>query len=199
MEHRSVPVAARLSALCLAALPLWLAAATPEQEADWSRRLEQAAVRQDEGKKQRLAADQLYAEKEKACYKKFRVNACRDSARLEHAKQVTEARRVENEGKALEREVKKEQLAERDARHAAEIAEREAGLAARATDTAAARAQAEAEEAEQRADKAQRAEEGARRHAAEAARLQKKRAEHEAKVAEKLEKARRRDAESGGK
>lgn len=199
MEHRSASVAARLIALGLAVLPLWAAAATPEQEESWPRRLGQAAVREQEGREQRLAAERLYAEKDKACYTKFRVNACRDAVRLEHAKRVAEARRVENEGKALEREVKKEQLADRDARNAAEAAERESSLTVREAETAAERAQAEQEEANQRADKAQRAEEGARRRAAEVARQQKKRAEHDAKVAEKLDKARRRDEGQAGK
>lgn len=196
MEHRSLPVAAFLIAFFVVAGSAWAdSGPSPEQTADWNRRLEKAGALQREGKAQGAAADNIHEDRDAACFSQFRVNACRDEARREHGRRSNEARRVVNEGKALEREVKKEQLADKDARHAADAAAQAARLPARATEAAAARAQAVDNEASQRADKELRAAEGAQRRAADAARQQKKRADHEARVAKKMEKAERRAAE----
>jgi colicin import membrane protein len=160
-----------------------------EQNADWEQRLTRAAELRRAGAERQAAADKLYEEQEPACYRKFLVNRCRDNAYRELTASTREARRLENEGKAIERQVKKEQFSARDLEAAAMAPAREEKLKALEVETAAARTEAELEEATTRADKARKAEEGARRKAEEAERLRKKQAEHEARVAEKAQKA----------
>jgi colicin import membrane protein len=174
------------------------ASPTAEQNADWEQRLMRAAELRREGAERQAVADRLYEAQEPACYKKFLVNRCRDNAIRELTESSREAKRLENEGKAIERQVKKEQFSARDVEAAARAPEREAKLKALEVETAAARTEAELEEATTRADKARKAEEGARRRAEEAERVRKKRAEHDARVAEKMEKsaARAKAAES---
>ena len=106
MENRPLSVAALLIAMAVSASSAWAdSAPSAEQQADWARRLEKAAALQAEGKALKEAADARHTEQAKACAEKFRVNACRDEVGLAHIRSVNEARRVENEGKALEREV----------------------------------------------------------------------------------------------
>ena len=195
MEYRSLSVVAVLIALGLSA-SLVQAESRPsaEQEADWGRRLEKSGQLQAQGKAQKQAADKLYDAKYKACYEKFQVNACRDEARRENAQLTNEARRVENEGKALERQVKKEQLSDKDARYQAEADQRAADLKAREAETSSERRASADHEATQRADKERQAEEGSKRHAENAERLRKKQAEHQARVDKKKAEAARKAA-----
>ncbi|HXE39172.1 MAG TPA: hypothetical protein VN639_11920 [Azonexus sp.] len=172
---------------------------SPEQQADWQQRLDNAAALQAEARARQAEADERLAQKNSECLKKFRVNACQDEARAEHMAVMREVRRQENKGKAAEREVKKEQLADHDQRAAETARQRAADLRVREAETAAARQAVAAEEAATRADKATKAEEGARRKAAEAEKQRKKQADHEARVAEKMRKADRRAADAAGK
>ena len=172
-------------------------APTAEQNADWEQRLTRAAELRRAGVERQAAADRLYEAQEPACYKKFLVNRCRDNAYRELTESTREAKRLENEGKAIERQVKKEQFSVRDVEAAAMAPAREAKLKALEVETAAARTEAELEEATTRADKARKAEEGARRKAEEAERLRKKQADHEARLAEKVQKANAKAAAAG--
>ncbi|MBL0353497.1 MAG: hypothetical protein IPP03_12900 [Dechloromonas sp.] len=166
------------------------------QEVDWEQRLERAAELQRDSATSKAAAEKLLDEKSTSCYRKFLVNRCLDEAHEEYRETVKDARRLENEGKAIERQVKKEQFSAREVRWATEMPTREAGLRARATETAAARAEAEATEAATRASKARKAEEGAQRKAEDAERLRRKQADHEARVAAQVEKANAKAAAS---
>jgi colicin import membrane protein len=165
------------------------AAPSAEQDADWKERLARAEELRSEAGRRKDAAEVLYREQEAACYRKFLVNRCRDNAYQEFLTASREAKRLENESKAIERQVKKEQYSQRDLEAAASAPERAAKLEALEVETAAARSEAEINEARTRADKERQAEEGARRKAEEAERLRKKQAEHDARVAEKMEKA----------
>ena len=162
---------------------------TAAQQADWEQRLGRAAELQQQGAEGRAAAEKQLEEQTTACYKKFLVNRCRDNAHSDYVEANKVARRIQNEGKAIERQVKKEQLSARDAQALAEMPEREAELKAREAETTAARNAALAEEEATRAAKARKAEEGAKRKAEEAERLQKKQADHDAHVAQQMEKA----------
>ena len=159
------------------------------QEADWEQRLARAAELQRSAAAGKAAAEKLLAERSTACYRKFLVNRCLDEAQGEYLEANKDARHQNNEGKAIERQVKKEQFGAREARWAAEMPAREAELRAREAETAAARAEAEAAAAATRASKARQAEEGAQRKAEDAERLRRKQAEHEARVAAQVEKA----------
>ncbi len=192
MENRSLSVAALLIAaagLCGSAQ----AAGQPDaaQIADWERRNAKAAELKDEARRMQEEAKRLYDLKSKACFEKFQVTACRNEAHRQYSADINEVRRIENQGKALEREIRKEQLADRDARHLAEADQREADLRKREAETLADRRGQEEHEAALRAGKEKDAVEGAKRHAADAERIQKKQAEHAAKVARKKEAAAR--------
>lgn len=200
MEHRSRPVAAQLTACllwCLALPAVADSGPTPAQEADWNARLERAAALKSEGARRRAEADRVYAETERACYRKFLVNQCRDQAKHARIPEIEAARQLEQSGKQLELEVRREQHADRDARQAAEAPVRAAEHAQRQAETARQRDEREAERAARLADKERQAEEGARRRAEREAELARKRADHEARVAEKMRAARERQAADG--
>lgn len=197
MENQSLSVVARLIALL--AISGSVLAADGGTAADRQQRLDKAAALQAEARSRRGAADQLLNDKKADCFKKFRVTACQDEARSEHQEAIREARRLENEGKALEREVRKEQLTDKDRRRAETARQHDAELKLREAETAAARQAAEAEAATASLAKEKRAEEGGRRKAAEAERQRKKQADHEARVAEKRHQAERQAAEAAGK
>lgn len=199
MEHRPPSVAVRLIALLVLSFSALADSSgpDPEQLADWQQRLEQAATLQAEGKARRAAADQTLDEKYPACFKKFLVNACRRDARAEHISAAKEARRLENEGKALERAVKKEQLIDKDQRAAEAVPKREAELKARETEVSAEREAKAERETATRAEKAKKTEEGSQRQAADAEKYRKKQEDHDARVAGKMKEAARRSAEAG--
>lgn len=198
MENRSLSVAARL--IVLLALPVAGAVlaseAAVDREADWQGRIDQAATMQAEGKSRQDAARARLEREYADCKEKFLVNACRQEAHKAYVAATREARRLENEGKALERAVRKEQLAEREQRQAAEAPQRAAELEAREAETAASRQAAEDKASAVRADKERRATEGEQRKAAEAEKRRQKQAAHDARVAEKMREAERRAADA---
>ena len=201
MENRSLSVVAGLIALL--AMPLAAHAAESgaetDQQASWRERLDKAAALQSESKSLKEEGlkrkEQLHLE----CGKKFLVNSCRIDADREYLKTTHEARRLEAEGRALEREVKKEQLAERDRQRADEAPRHEAEMQARQADTAAGRQAAEQKIEAERADKARKAAEGEKRKAEQAEKYRQKQEAHDAKVAAKKLEAERRAAEDGVK
>jgi len=192
-----------LTTVCLfvAGLPAGVAwsadqALATAQEADWEQRLGRATELRRSAAAQNAAAEKLLEEQSAGCYRKFLVNRCLDEAQGDYLAAIKDARRLDHEGKAVERQVRKEQFSARELKWAAEVPEREAQLRARAGETAAARAESEAAEAAARASKARQAEEGARRKAEEAEGQRRKQAEHDARVAAKVEKANAKAAAS---
>ncbi|MCB4360094.1 hypothetical protein [Quatrionicoccus australiensis] len=199
MEYRSLSLAACLISLaCLAAPALADQAVDPALEQDWKARLDKAAALQAEGKQRQAEAARVQALKDAECEHKFLVNSCLNESREEYMVVSRQARLLENEGKAIERQVKKEQLSEHDRQQRAEAPKRAAELQARQTETAALRDEAESREAAIRTDKERKAAEGARRKADDAAKQRRKQQEHAARVAEKMDKAARRAAEAPG-
>lgn len=198
MEYRSLPVVALLTAVFLVAASAGARAGevAADQQADWEARLAKGKALQADGKERKAAAEATLEAEKLACEKKFRVYDCHAEARQRYVVTAKEARRLENEGAAIERQVKKEQLADRDQRRRQEAPQREADLREREAETQADREAAASRQAERMATKEQQAAEGARRQAADAERQRLKREKHERRVAEKLDKARRREAES---
>lgn len=190
MEHRPLSLAACLIFL---ALPVFAGPAdevgTAEQRADWAQRLGEAQAMVGDGKSRRAVAAKIRKDKDAECPKRFQVNACLKENQNEYMIVERQARRLENDGQAVERAVRKEQLQERDARQQAERARRTAELPAREAETTAARQEVTANQAEIRADKALKAEAGEKRKAAEAEKLRRKQAAHAARVAEKMKQA----------
>jgi len=166
----------------------------PAVQQDWKVRLERAAAMQAEGRLRRAEAERVLAEKDAGCASRFLVNSCRNDNQEEYMRAARQARQLENEGNAIERQVKKEQMSERDRQYRAEAPKRAADLQARQAETEAARREAEERTASILADKEKKAEAGARRKAAAAAEHQRKVREHEAKVAAKMKQAAERSA-----
>lgn len=187
--------------LALAGAPLGAAEqlVSKERLADWEKRQAQSALLQREGASAKADADAVFEQAEIECYKKFLVNSCLIDARRVYNQSRTAAVRLENEGKAIERQIKKEQLSERDQQRIAEGAQRAAELLDRETETTAQRQLAAEEQARLEADKAKKANEGVKRKAKDAERLAKKQAQHEARLDAAGEKAERRAAQADAK
>lgn len=195
MENRSLSVVALLSLLLVQ--PVATLAADAGREAAWQERLGQATAMREESQDMHRAAGKLLEQKNLECAKEFLVNACRNEAYQAYLKTSREARRLDNDGKALEREVRKEQAAARRQRVADEAPQREAERRERQAETAAARQASEHKAEQTRTDKARQAVNGERRKAREAEKLRRKQAEHEAHAAEmKRKAARRADSEA---
>lgn len=205
MENRPLFLVAGLTMAVFAALPMAeslaqetaAAGPTPAQRADWEQRLAHASELAEKGQALKSEAKERFEARKKECLRKFRVNACEYDAKQDYVQATHEARRIENDGKALERQVRKEQLAGEDARRLADAPRRAAELEAREAAARAERGRDEEARAEKLAEKEAQARAGAERRAAAEERLRKKQEKHDRKVAEKMAKNRQREAEAG--
>lgn len=189
-------VAGLIAALLLPLAALADTGGDAAREADWDARMVRASALLAESRSKMDAARELMEERNAACASKFLVNACRDEARKDYLRTTHESRRLESEGKAVEREVKKEQVAARDRQKAEDAPQHAAELKAREGDTEAARQAAAARIEATQAGKARKAAEGEQRKAADAERLRQKREAHERKVAEKVRETEQREREA---
>lgn len=198
MENRSLPVIAGLIALLAVPFAALAAedAANAERQAAWQVRLDQASALQAEGRAQQEAADQVLAGKNAECATTFFINDCRNAASREHLESTRQARRLEIDGRAMVREVKREQALERERLSAEEAPKRAAELELRRAEAMNARRATEERVAATLAAKAAKAAEGEKRKAAEAENLRKKQAEHGARVARKKREAEQRAAQA---
>ncbi len=201
MENRSLSVVAGL--IVLLALPFATLAAEGEvsadQQAAWQMRLDKAAALQAESKARQDEADELLTKRNAECATKFLINDCRNAAAREHLKTTREARRLGIDGRAIEREVKREQLSDRNRVQAEEAPRRAADLELRQAESMNARQAAEDKMAATRAAKAAKAAEGEKRKIAEAEKQRKKQADHDARVAQKKREAEQRAAQAAEK
>lgn len=201
MENRSLSVVAGLIALL--ALPFAALAADSAvdagQQAAWQERLDKSAAMQAESAARQDAAEKLLAEQNALCTNKFLVNDCRNAAYKAYLKTTHETRRQDNEAKALERGVKKEQLREREKQRVEAAPQRGANLQLRQAETVTARQAMDEKIAASRAAKAAKAAQGEQRKAADAAKFQKKQADHDARVAKKMREAEQRAAQAKAK
>lgn len=187
MENQSLSVAARLIALLLCSLPAL--AAEGDAAAERQQRLDRAATLKADAAARKQRADALLEQQQLDCAKRFFVNSCRDEAKAEHLQTTLEARRLEDEADALERQARREEAAERERLRAAEAERKAAELAGRADAVAAERQAADAARSKRLADKERKAAEGARRKAEEAEQQRRKQADHAARVAKKKQQA----------
>ena len=195
MENRSLSVVAGLIAL----LAIATASADEDLAASWQTRLDRAAELQARGKAMNGEAKQRFSERSALCAEKFMVNACREEARQDYLQASRAADRLDYEGKNLERQVKREQLAERERQRESEAPQRAAELQERAEETAAARQAAADQAAAKQAGKAQQALVGEQRKAAAEEKQRQKEAAHAAKVATQKARAEQRAAEAAAK
>lgn len=183
-----------LSAALLALLPALLLplAAFADPAAERSALLERARVMQDEAKAEEKAADALFKTESDACYKKFQINSCLEAARKKHIASLRDAKRKALAGDEIERDVRRSDLAAKDAQRASAAPQRAIEQAEKAAEYRA----AEAAKAEARADrlakKEQQAAAGRAKQSQAEARRQKKQAAHAAKEAKAAAKRQKR-------
>lgn len=161
---------------------------TPEQQT----RLDRAEALKAEADSREEAAKKLLEEQKTGCAHKFLVNDCINAAEKAYRSESRAAQRLDNEAKAIERDVKREQRQTRDQEYGEAAPQREADRADRAAKVQEAREAAEAKRARILLRKAEKAEKGAQRKAAEEEKQRRKQAEHAAKQAEKAAKAKAR-------
>lgn len=80
----------------------------------------------------RTAADAEFAADNKACLEKFLVSNCIDDAKLAKQEKLDAARRIEQEGRAIERDLRKRDFAEHERKRAEAAPQRAADAAAQA-------------------------------------------------------------------
>ena len=193
-----LPASTRETAMRLTIVPLLISLlalpafaqvdSQPMSEAERQGKLDHARSLRDESERLQDAADARLKVQNEACHKKFLVSSCLEDAQKAHIEESRAAKRKDFEAGQLERDVKRRDVAVRDAKRAAEVPKREAdqkeqGEAYRANEAK----RAEARTAKQ-AKKEQKAAEGRRKHAEAQVKHQQKleaQAKKEAKAAEK--------------
>lgn len=168
--------------------------ASPEQLQDWAKRRTEAEALQREALRQKQVAADTYLAEEKACYQKFLVNRCRDEAHQKEILALRAARKLDVEGRAMERLVRQEEQEAKDAYRLQEAQARQADLQAKEAATPEDKARLQKQANAYQPDKLREAEEGARRRILEEEAHRKREQEHERKVAEKMEQARQKQA-----
>lgn len=84
-----------------------------------------AARLADEARDIRATAEVEHARAQNACWKKFLVSRCLDEAGQRFRDEKLKAAQLESRSRAIERELKRREIAEKDARRAAEDAARQ--------------------------------------------------------------------------
>jgi hypothetical protein len=169
-------------------------AQTPEPTALPVMSLEEAHALRVRAEAMKSEAQERYANEQNACYKKFLVNDCLESAKTRQMESMLKARELDQTGREVERAAHRRAVEAKEAAHAAELSPREAEQQAQAERYRSAEAGKAAERERKLADKARQAEEGRRRTAAEqGARRQKL----EQRAKEDAERAAKKAAEAG--
>lgn len=168
----------------------------PEKEAAWEERSAVVRDKIEQATAAKAEALARYQAQKTACFERFLVSACQAEAKRAYNTAVLDSERAVNQAKADERQIKRERLADKDARHAIDAAEAASKLPERENDTLRRREQAEAKRAEKLKSQEQHAEEGERRRLEREARVAKKQAEHDAEVARRIDKAGTKAGES---
>lgn len=155
---------------------------------DWAQRLE--AVRQQRGDavEKKRAATARYESERNDCYRKFLVTDCQEKARQRFLESTHEARRLENEADAAERQIKKEKRLDKERRYLAEEPLRRAELRQREERVAQERSRVQIAQEQKEAKQREKARLGALRRAQDDERLKQKKKRHDRKVAEQMEK-----------
>lgn len=167
----------------------------PMSAAEKQQKLARAAALKEESARIEREADARYRAEQKACYEKFLAASCLEEAKKQHTQASREASRRGIEGGELEREVRRNEVAVRDAQRAAEAPKRVAEQQAQGEafrDTEAKKADARAAKI---AEKQKQAAEGRKQRAEDQARQERKLKEHAEKQAKAAEKRKAREAE----
>ncbi|MFA7292317.1 MAG: hypothetical protein WC023_08715 [Rhodocyclaceae bacterium] len=160
----------------------------PMSEMERQGKLDQARSLRDESARMQKAADASLKAKNEICHKKFLVSSCLEDAHKAHIAESRAAKRKDLEAGELERDVKRRDVAVKDAKRAAEMPKREADQKAQGEAYRANEAKRADDRAAKMAKKEQKAAEGRRKHAEAQLKHQQKleaQARKEAKAAEK--------------
>lgn len=170
---------------------LALAQAAPPEESD-AGLLERARRLQADADRLRSEADVRYREASRSCHNRFLVNSCLEEAKVTHVHDMQAARRLDLEGKEIEREVKRREIAAKEAQRPLHEAEQRAqGELYRSEE--ARRAEARAARI---ADKERQAAENRQKLAEEQAKRERKLEAQKQKEAKAAEKRQRREAKA---
>lgn len=177
-----------LIALLILTQPVWAqTSATPMS-------LEEAHAQRARAEVLKSEAQKRYAAEQDACYKKFLVNDCLESAKASYTEAMLKARALDQAGRDVEREAHRREVEANEAARAAEVPKRAADQQAQAERYRAEEASKAAEREKKLADKVRQAEEGRRKTAAEQAARQEKLAK---RAKEDAERAAKKAAEAG--
>lgn len=171
----------------------------PMPEAERLEKLERARSLNTEASRLKKEADARQSAANEVCYKKFLVSSCLEDAAKTHTQNVREAKRMELEAGELERDVKRRDMATKDAKKAVETPKREADQKAQGEAYRAEEAKRAEDRAAKQAKKEQQAADGRRKHAAAQAKHQKKLGDQAKKEAKAAEKRRAREAKAAAK
>lgn len=115
------------AALLLLAPALYAEDVDPTPAADDTTTLQAEAGRlHDEAKGVRTAAEAEFAKAQKECWHKFLVSKCLDEAGLTLRREKAKAASLDSHARTIERELKRREVAEKDAKRAEEDAKRNA-------------------------------------------------------------------------
>jgi colicin import membrane protein len=119
-------------------------------------KLDRAHALHDQATALRDGADKRYADADTSCRKKFFVNSCLDDAHQARTADTVKARELDKEARELERDVKRHDVAEREAERIREAPAKAAEAEARAARNREAAEKAQAEVAKKQAEAAAR-------------------------------------------
>lgn len=97
-----------------------------------SRKLDQARELRERASALRAEAKRRHEAAQPECWKKFLVNACLEDARQAQREEERKARALDKEARDIERDVRRDDAAGREAQRAEELPAKEAAAAARA-------------------------------------------------------------------
>jgi colicin import membrane protein len=117
---------------CLPLLAALASVAAMAVEDEWSQMLGRAQSIRDQATAIRAEADQRHVEAQTSCWQKVLVSACLDDAARARRADHDRARGLEHEAREIEKQVKRKELSERDARRREQAPAREAAAAAQA-------------------------------------------------------------------
>lgn len=171
----------------------------PLGDAERKERLQRASQLQAEASRLQREADARLKAANAACHQKFLVSSCLEDAKRAHTRESRIATRLDQEGGEIERDIKRRDVAAKQAQRARDMPKHEADQAAQGE---AYRAE-EARRAEARAAKLEKKEQqaaaGRKKHAADQAKHQKKLEAQAKKEAKAAEKRRAREAKESRK
>lgn len=183
-----------LSFLALFAFAAHAAGVVPMSAAEKEQKLARAKALKEEAARIETDADARLKADNEVCYKKILVSACLEEAKTAHTQRMRESSRRNLEGSELERAVKRNEVAVRDAQRAAEAPKRAAEQEAQGEAFRSSEAKKADARAAKQAEKAQQAAAGRKKRAEDQARHQKKLEEYAQKRAKADEKRRNREA-----